>query len=421
MELPNIWLLLACGVSCNRKLSIDTRIDTRIDTVLIESSIVECESCSNWKQTGVDSIFISVEIADDPAPVEGDEDRLYSRYKKLFSVCCYHGGEKRSGNCESSAQDDEEVSMGFLEDDFQYLYRTNLFIDWDRRTTLSKNLQVMSSIRYEEEREVHRKYIVETEERPVDGKIHEEASFLSKMKKAGRYKYTYEIYEDKVLENILGNEMDRIVQERCCEEMLLEEEVGRQVQNADMDNVNVALAPNVEVVDAVLSEVASVPDVHGKEMERRLRMKMRTEGIKGTGMKPMLKRQKRQRGDITTFKLRDGIRTKQRDNTCLKNDEEWFAEASRVCKVLLGYLGDQWVEVPHLRCVHIKEKSRRMISVATARVKEVKGDGTWREVLTIGIMVEELSKDVNCINVIHRINLSSSGRLVSHEEVVCFS
>lgn len=111
-----------------------------------------------------------------------EEDNIYSRSKQLFSVSCYDGGGNDSGRREGNVQEGEDLKDGLENDNLKYLYRTNLFIDWDRRTTLSKKNQFMSSMRFEEEAEMHARCLIETKEGGVDKEYCAEPLFLSKTK-----------------------------------------------------------------------------------------------------------------------------------------------------------------------------------------------------------------------------------------------
>lgn len=55
--------------------------------------------------------------------------------------------------------------------------------------------------------------------------------------------------------------------------------------------------------------------------------------------------------------------------------------------------------MPHLRCVHWKEKSWRIIPVCSvARMKKLDSDGSWKEKI-IFVMVKEICcKDLTCTN-----------------------
>lgn len=47
---------------------------------------------------------------------------------------------------------------------------------------------------------------------------------------------------------------------------------------------------------------------------------------------------------------------------------------------MMGYMVETWVEVPHLRCVHVNDKGRKIISLASARVNKYGSDGAWTEI-----------------------------------------
>lgn len=79
------------------------------------------------------------------------------------------------------------------------------------------------------------------------------------------------------------------------------------------------------------------------------------------------------------------------------------------------------MEVPNLRCVHIKEKCRRMRSVWSGRVRETCVNGSWKERATLCFITEDLSKDVTCTNVIEIRTFAASGTLMKKQEVVSCS
>lgn len=85
----------------------------------------------------------------------------------------------------------------------------------------------------------------------------------------------------------------------------------------------------------------------------------------------------------------------------MNSDGEALSKAFRVLEVLMGHMEHRWIAAPYLRCVHIKDKGRRLMYVASERVRNIdKNINEWKETVTASLMVEQSSKDVISLNVV---------------------
>lgn len=108
-------------------------------------------------------------------------------------------------------------------------------------------------------------------------------------------------------------------------------------------------------------------------------------------------RKRRERADDRTFRFTDSTGADVDENYSLPDEESWFKEARRVGHIFMGYMEEKWICVPHLRCVNLKERSRRMVSVCCDRVRK-KTSGERHETVVFCLMVEDRGKDVTYAN-----------------------
>lgn len=112
---------------------------------------------------------------------------------------------------------------------------------------------------------------------------------------------------------------------------------------------------------------------------KRTRAQLRARGLIGPSnrKKAWKKRTRRERINSNNFKLiESGIKGGNGSRvTRLDSEEEWFEDACRIGVVLMKFMNEKWVEVPYLRCVHVKDKGRQLVSLSSARVKEDEVEG----------------------------------------------
>lgn len=143
------------------------------------------------------------------------------------------------------------------------------------------------------------------------------------------------------------------------------------------------------------------------------RAKMRCESVRD--IRPYVKkkfaRKRRQRIDSREFRLTDcaGKRGGGEDRYVLSSEREVFEEAFRVGRLLMNFMDEAWIEVPFLRCVHLKATNGKMISLSSARSKMFMNEEVWKETFTICLMEEYFSLKVNCLNIIHERQVSAGG------------
>lgn len=306
-------------------------------------------------------------------------------------------------------------------DDIKHMFRTSIWMDWDQRKSFRLQETDVDDKNVEEGvQDGCFVYEAVKCERSLDRFCAKKSKGISKLRSNGRYKFSYTVHEKEVLRDLLDmerREQSSVANEECC--------AGEEVLNVpDVPDVDV---PDVEVNQPHGNEEDDEVECERTENESKRKpkgrctilKKLRERGMYG-GNVNRRKRKSRKRIDSDRFKLMDTCRRRVESNR-LRNDKEVFTEACRVGKIVMHHMDQEWVEVPHLRCVHVKENTRRFVSVCSSRVRKMMASGERTEVATLCLMSENKSKEVRCINVKERRLLSRSGRLVRKEEIVSCS
>lgn len=229
---------------------------------------------------------------------------------------------------------------------------------------------------------------------------------LSKFRRKERYKYEYGIDDLKVAEEFVKESKNlRCTYRRfrrnegdiysgkpsSCEGPLksikdMDPEVPH-TKDAEMEGAN---------VDVNRSEEGSGD---GEKIFIRTRPALRSKGITETGERKKSKRKRRERTDSTKLKLMDYVPARERKGgVVLLSDSENLVDAFRIGTILRAYMKDHWVEVPHLRCVHVKVKIRKMIYVSSTRLKMLQSGGGCTEKPSIALMVQDSRREVTCMD-----------------------
>lgn len=111
----------------------------------------------------------------------------------------------------------------------------------------------------------------------------------------------------------------------------------------------------------------------------------------------------------------------RRKSSMRKGDRDLLEEGCRTWEIALNFMDDISIEIPHLRCVHLNHPGRRLISVASARVKEMGEDEGLKETLTVCLMMGVSNRDVYTINMIHNNCCTARGLVTSRNELISCS
>lgn len=142
-------------------------------------------------------------------------------------------------------------------------------------------------------------------------------------------------------------------------------------------------------------------DGNGEEEGRRA--KMRSKCIIGEKKKVEVRRRRRERGGMNSFRLTEYGAKRFRRKLRMESESECLGEICRIGRILLELLTEYWLEVPHLRCFHLKENNRKVIPLCTRRKKDVDDNGcVASETITVALMVEMSRRDVCCLNFIDK-------------------
>lgn len=280
----------------------------------------------------------------------------------------------------------------------KYMYMTSMYVDWDRRRSVNKS----GATRENEKKEAINCYYgsalckscmgiygtktvvdVKNLTKRTRGKI----SGIVKLRRAGRFEVKYFMNRAGVMNDIMNGKMELVRRKREMEVMdgrndersmievennLIEIEGQCRGENNMESMFNGSEQSNPAREDVVDNEEGNEGNDDEKECAalklQSIEMRIRAWNRKMNGTK---RRTRRDRIDSNKFRLTEAVRlSKRKDGTYVRTEEEMFKDACNFSAVLIGYICRRWIEVPHLRCVHIKEKSRQMVSLCTARVRE---------------------------------------------------
>lgn len=219
---------------------------------------------------------------------------------------------------------------------------------------------------------------------------------IRKLRRAGRYKCNYEVDKRKLMDDVILERLELMKVQRE-EEEGMEEMKGLKVRaTKDDDTGEKEGRRGSEAIDAKEgTDVIDPPEERDGQDEEHVELVVRSRVVKRakfimrTTTKKEVRRRRRDRVEMCKFRWHDVIpRRGAVYNSRLPSVGERLIESLRICKIFLTQMQEAWVEVPHIQCVHLKEKGKRMLSVASARLKFVQPDGMAREVCTTCFMVE---------------------------------
>lgn len=337
----------------------------------------------------------------------------------------------------NEARQDGDIELEMMDNEVEHMFKTSIFMDWDRRTSV--RIEAGKNRNGEEGFEWYQS------ERSLETEIANKCGGVNNFKRKGRNKFQFVIDVGKVAAEI-SKEQEWIWKSKGTKAVL----EGGSSDNAGMGNDNNG---NEEDVNGDVVDVnGNVPEAGGddnnedgnvarkshagvrskrdvgagmEETLKRTRAELRAQGIVVPPMSKKIRKRARRRDriDSSTFKLfeweEDGPNRKNRKE--LSSEMEWFRDACNVATILMRFMEQKWVEVPHLRCVHLKEKGRKMVSVCSARIEEEIVGGGWKQACTVGFMVQDSGRDVVCVNVIQRKRILNTEEIVGEEELVCCS
>lgn len=223
---------------------------------------------------------------------------------------------------------------------------------------------------------------------------------MKKLKKCGRYKYKY-LYDENETMRSVRKEQETISRMNMKEDfILMSTNDAADIACDELRNTN----ENDVFTNVVADRTGSINGGVDKEGDcRGSRAKMRSEGIIRKSHKVEVRKRRRERMYRNTFRLTDYGARGSRRKLRLDSDSEWFEEGCRIGRVILEFLSENWLEVPHLRCCHLKENNWKLISLCTARRKDIDGNGSViSETITISLMVEMSRRDLCCVNYIEK-------------------
>lgn len=143
-------------------------------------------------------------------------------------------------------------------------------------------------------------------------------------------------------------------------------------------------------------DVMEVEPLKRKSAARKALEQIRQQ--QGNGRRRYFTRRRRCRVDRSLFRLTEYVRKRKDGDGRLPSEKEWMLESCRIGEILTRYMNQVLVEVPYLRCINLKEKGRKLISVAPRRVREEQKKGGWSEVVVLRLMVGQSRKDVITFN-----------------------
>lgn len=141
-------------------------------------------------------------------------------------------------------------------------------------------------------------------------------------------------------------------------------EIPEQSEGDEQIEVETVLETGGEEVD-VGKNHASIFRNGCKRQRKSISMKeqLMGEGGREAQRSVPFKRKSRYRVDRRKFQLTETTRGNGDGYVRLRSEDELNKDAFRVSQVMVGFMTEEWVEVTQLRCVHIKEKRRKIIVV----------------------------------------------------------
>lgn len=298
----------------------------------------------------------------------------------------------------------------------EHIFKTSLFIDWDRRRSVHFDQRFLEmaegfwSVEGNGTEECSEVLTTRNGRNLDDTSMRCIYRGIKKGRKAGRYKYEFLMERRKLLEEVMEEQLKFIQKDREVSNTI-DMSNGSDEEHMECDG-NLSTTEDVDVELEVKDMYRTVSGNTGngngsrtmrnnaEQVRRYMRNRIRCNGIvKGKGKEAKKKSKRRERVDDKKFRLTDFDGSGTKDGISMDGEQKWFKEACRVGQIMMDFMGERWIEVPHLRCVHLKQNSRRMISVCSARVKRFEPNGDREETVTLCVMVEDFSKDVNRINV----------------------